>query len=787
MLILRRLKKPLLYLFLLSAGLTASAVIRDGGINPANLGQGGWLYIMGDATNKLGGNVASVTNENSLFAYMKGIGFNYVIVKAGTSNTLWNGSYASPQFTSALVNSAHTNGLLIFGSNRSWGNDNPGEVAIADYIFNQGADGYVWDAEAEWETSTNNPWITNGPAQAWNLCMTIRSHWTNKFLAHNPFDTLYLHSTFPYKEFGYWSDAVMPQVYHHSASQGNAFAAILWTDVNFQTFQNTLPGLGTTMNAYGSGINATWTNALKPLVMMRDVYGAKYTTPYPPQDVANFMDFLTCDPNCVTAGGYQGSDYFRSELYDTNQWAYMKAATIGVVSNVVNNIVIDDPSASKVGTWTAVKTMSSTTSTVTFSGSTGTDTNSFGTNYLTKTQGTGSAYVQFTPNILTAGIYKVYQWHPTRADASTNTPFAVNTAFGVTNVFANQQTNAGNWSVLGQFTFSAGTGGYIRVLDNIPETSGVAIADGIKLVFVSPPPAPVISGVTNSVGDTNVGIAWTTDISSDTAVDYGPTTNYGATVSNSASVTSHASILTGLTPSTAYHYRVKSKGATTLQSVAGDFTFTTNPQGVVSDLILDNTSAIVVGTWSTGTSSPDKYGLDYRFASQGAGANYLQYIPLIPEVGPYQVFAWYPQGTNRTTNAPYVIHFNSGLQTVYVNQQTNGGQWNLLGKYIFTAGTNGDVKITDGFPDAGKVVIADAVKFVYATPTAPQINQFTLSGGQFQLTMSGDPGGNYVLQNSSDLVNWSNVMSGLTSNGVLQFTNAATNYPNDYFRVYYAP
>ena len=72
-------------LFLFSTAITpVFAVIRDGGVDPSNLGQGGWLYIMGDATNKLGGNVASVTNENSLFAYMKGIGFNYVIVKAGT-------------------------------------------------------------------------------------------------------------------------------------------------------------------------------------------------------------------------------------------------------------------------------------------------------------------------------------------------------------------------------------------------------------------------------------------------------------------------------------------------------------------------------------------------------------------------------------------------------------------------------------------------------------------------------------------------------------------------------
>ena len=183
----------------------------------------------------------------------------------------------------------------------------------------------------------------------------------------------------------------------------------------------------------------------------------------------------------------------------------------------------------------------------------------------------------------------------------------------------------------------------------------------------------------------------------------------------------------------------------------------------------------------------DKYGPDYRFDSLGTGANYLQYIPLIPEKGPYQVYAWYPEGSNRTTNAPYVIDYNGGTQTVYVNQQTNGGQWNLLGKYVFTAGTGGDVKITDGFPDAGKVVIADAVKFVHATPTMPQINQFTLANGQVQLTVTGDAGGNYVLQTSSNLLTWSNVVLSLSTNGTLQFTNVASNSGEAFYRVYYAP
>jgi hypothetical protein len=46
--------------------LSALGQIRDGGIDPSNLGKGEWLYYMSSATNQLGGYVPSVTDENSL-------------------------------------------------------------------------------------------------------------------------------------------------------------------------------------------------------------------------------------------------------------------------------------------------------------------------------------------------------------------------------------------------------------------------------------------------------------------------------------------------------------------------------------------------------------------------------------------------------------------------------------------------------------------------------------------------------------------------------------------------
>jgi hypothetical protein len=74
---------------------------------------------------------------------------------------------------------------------------------------------------------------------------------------------------------------------------------------------------------------------------------------------------------------------------------------------------------------------------------------------------------------------------------------------------------------------------------------------------------PVISNVVQS-GITSDGatITWSTDEASDTQVEYGTTTAYGySSALNSSLVTSHAVTLAGLSASTAYYYRVRSRDA----------------------------------------------------------------------------------------------------------------------------------------------------------------------------------------------------------------------------------
>ena len=92
-------------------------------------------------------------------------------------------------------------------------------------------------------------------------------------------------------------------------------------------------------------------------------------------------------------------------------------------------------------------------------------------------------------------------------------------------------------------------------------------------------PGPTISGVTaGSIAASAATISWTTNTASDSQVSYGTTTAYGLTSSPATSlVTAHAVTISGLSPSTSYHYQVFSRDGQGNLASSADFSFTTAP------------------------------------------------------------------------------------------------------------------------------------------------------------------------------------------------------------------
>jgi hypothetical protein len=120
---------------------------------------------------------------------------------------------------------------------------------------------------------------------------------------------------------------------------------------------------------------------------------------------------------------------------------------------------------------------------------------------------------------------------------------------------------------------------------------------------------PVISAVASSgLTATGATITWTTDEPGDSQVEYGPTTAYGSlSTINPSLLTSHSVPITGLTASTLYHYRVKSRDAASNLAISTDFTFTTTAgPDVTPPVVSAVASSSITGTGATITWATDE-------------------------------------------------------------------------------------------------------------------------------------------------------------------------------------
>lgn len=272
----------------------------------------------------------------------------------------------------------------------------------------------------------------------------------------------------------------------------------------------------------------------------------------------------------------------------------------------------------------------------------------------------------------------------------------------------------------GAYTISAQAPGFGTQSSNFTVNAGVVSTINFLLGTNDTDP-PLLTGIrATNISSTSASILWTTDELADSILDFGPTLAYGTSLTNTTYLLAHSNSLAGLNSATTYHFRVRSKDSAGNSATSPNFTFTTLAVGAVPDLIIDDVDASIAGAWSIGTTAIDKFGTGYRFKSAGTGGAWLEYAPNITTAGRYAVYEWHSQGGNRTTNAQHVITHNGGKQTIIVNQEINGGRWNLLGAFEFNAGASGAVRITDLSPDAGNVVIADAIKFVFV-PAPPSI------------------------------------------------------------------
>jgi len=118
--------------------------------------------------------------------------------------------------------------------------------------------------------------------------------------------------------------------------------------------------------------------------------------------------------------------------------------------------------------------------------------------------------------------------------------------------------------------------------------------------------ALTISGVTaSSITLTCATITWNTSAVATSNVEYGTSASYGNSAptpaDTTADSTAHVVVLSGLTPGTTYHYRVKSADASGNEESSGDFTFTTLSDTTAPVISSVSPSATTIATTSTAT------------------------------------------------------------------------------------------------------------------------------------------------------------------------------------------
>lgn len=356
----------------------------------------------------------------------------------------------------------------------------------------------------------------------------------------------------------------------------------------------------------------------------------------------------------------------------------------------------------------------------------------YGSNGSLRSSAKGTSTYSWKSGAFSVGLtctYDVYVWWTAGATQSASVAYTVSgQAGGASTKRFNQQTDGGQWTLHGTYTFPPGPGGVVTVSGGNNQAS----ADAVRFQLATPPAADttrpdttISSGPSGTLAVGAASFSWTgTDnVTPPASLVYAyrldplePTFSaFGGATSKS---------YTGL-PNGSYTIHVKARdqaGNEDATPATRSFTVNVNVSACPGEVIVDNlpagqSSAQVsfTGTWSA-SAEPGAFGptgsLEARRRKSGTDTyTWSTGVFNAGQACQYQVYVWWTSGALRSTSAPYTVSGQTGGPVgKSFNQQTGGGQWVLHGTYAFPAGAAATVSVSDANGQAS----ADAVRFVLA-------------------------------------------------------------------------
>jgi hypothetical protein len=233
------------------------------------------------------------------------------------------------------------------------------------------------------------------------------------------------------------------------------------------------------------------------------------------------------------------------------------------------------------------------------------------------------------------------------------------------------------------------------------------------------PIPPVITGINvTDITDDSARISWVSDQPTDGLLKYGETAAYGGARADGTLTSSHSLVLTGLSASQTYHFRVTSTSANGASVMSADQTFKTkNRIDMTITAPADGTTVMgqsVMVTGIAGNSSNGETGLtvDGIAANLMGGQFAVSHVPLSPGANTITVTATDIDGTTATKsftvmaaatehNIRLTAYPDSGVAPLEVTVRINGS-FSIANPSVASHGPNPVELLPTGNPDEYK-------------------------------------------------------------------------------------